>query len=210
MNTARRFFCLEGIDGSGKTTQMEFLVAALKDRGYEVLALREPGGSAISEKIRALLLDPAYKGTMSSRAELLLYNAARAQVIDEIIRPALASGKIVLADRFAWSTLAYQGYGRKLNVREVEELSALTCGDCVPELTIVFDIPVKESRARMAGEGRTPDRLESEKEEFFERVRSGYKSIAETHSDCVALLDARESRDELRDKVLNLICDRLK
>lgn len=210
MNSASRFFCLEGIDGSGKTTQMEFLTAALKSRGYDVLTLREPGGSVISERIRALLLDPAYKGMMSPRAELLLYNAARAQVIDEIIRPALAAGKVVLADRFAWSTLAYQGYGRNLNVRDVEALSALTCGEFVPELTLIFDIPVKESRARMAGAGRTPDRLESEKEEFFERVRSGYKAIAAAHPDCVVLLDALESRESLRDKSLKLIYDKLK
>ena len=117
MSTANRFFCLEGIDGSGKTTQLTMLQEELARRGFQSIRVREPGGTDISEKIRNILLSPVHKGKMSDLTELLLYNAARAQVISEIIQPALANGKVVLADRYAWSTLAYQGFGRGIDTR---------------------------------------------------------------------------------------------
>ncbi len=209
LKTSARFFSLEGIDGSGKTTQMDLLEQSLQDMGYECVRVREPGGSRISEAIRSLLLDSAYKGLMGDRAELLLYNAARAQVIEEIIQPALNSGKVVLADRFAWSTLAYQGFGRGLDIPMVVNLSAITCGKCFPELTIVLDVGVREGRLRMVGEGRKPDRLEAEKEEFFERVRKGYQQIAADFPDCVSLIDASQSRETLHHAILQLIKARL-
>lgn len=209
LKTASRFFCLEGIDGSGKTTQMDLLEQSLRDMGYECVRVREPGGSRISEAIRALLLDPAYKGLMGDRAELLLYNAARAQVIEEVIQPALNAGKVVLADRFAWSTLAYQGFGRGLNTSMVENLSEITCGECFPELTIVLDMDVKEGRLRMASEGKQPDRLEAEKEDFFERVRKGYQQISKDFPECVSLVDASQSREAMHEIILQLIKSRL-
>jgi len=209
LKTASRFFCLEGIDGSGKTTQMDLLEQSLRDMGYECVRVREPGGSRISEAIRALLLDPAYKGLMGDRAELLLYNAARAQVIEEVIQPALNAGKVVLADRFAWSTLAYQGFGRGLNTSMVENLSEITCGECFPELTIVLDMDVKEGRLRMASEGKQPDRLEAEKEDFFERVRKGYQQISKDFPECVSLVDASQSREAMHEIILQLIKFRL-
>jgi dTMP kinase len=209
LKMASRFFCLEGIDGSGKTTQMDLLERSLRDMGYECVRVREPGGSRISEAIRALLLDPAYKGLMGDRAELLLYNAARAQVIEEVIQPALNAGKVVLADRFAWSTLAYQGFGRGLNTSMVANLSEITCGECFPELTIVLDMDVKEGRLRMASEGKQPDRLESEKEDFFERVRKGYQQIAKDFPECVSLVNASQSRDAMHEIILQLIKSKL-
>ena len=143
MQTAKHFFSLEGIDGSGKSTQIDKLIEVLTSEGYSVVKLREPGGAKISEGIRELLLDPAFKGIMGDKTELLLYNAARAQVIHEVIQPALDAGKIVIADRFAWSTFAYQGYARGLGTELVQRLTEITCGGCFPELTVVLDLTVE-------------------------------------------------------------------
>ena len=173
MQTAKRFFSLEGIDGSGKSTQIDMLIAKLTAEGYSVVKLREPGGAKISERVREILLDPAFKGIMGDKTELLLYNAARAQVIHEIIRPALEAGKVVIADRFAWSTFAYQGYARGLGADLVQRLTEITCGDCFPELTVVLDLTVERSRARTAKRGEAPDRLEQEKADFFEGCARG-------------------------------------
>ena len=154
MQTAKHFFSLEGIDGSGKSTQIDKLIEVLTSEGYSVVKLREPGGAKISEGIRELLLDPAFKGIMGDKTELLLYNAARAQVIHEVIQPALDAGKIVIADRFAWSTFAYQGYARGLGTELVQRLTEITCGGCFPELTVVLDLTVEATRAhREAGRG---------------------------------------------------------
>ena len=160
MKTAKHFFSLEGIDGSGKTTQIDMLIDALTKEGYSVVKLREPGGAKISERVREILLDTSFKGIMSDKTELLLYNAARAQVIAEIIQPALDAGKIVIADRFAWSTFAYQGYARGLGADLVQRLTEITCDGCFPELTVVLDIDVQRGRARTAKRGEAPDRLE--------------------------------------------------
>lgn len=209
MRTAKKFFSLEGIDGSGKTTQLDKLTAALTDLGYTVVKLREPGGAKISERIRELLLDPSFKGIMSDETELLLYNAARAQVIAEIIKPALAAGKVVIADRFAWSTFAYQGYARGIDTGLVQRLTEITCDGCFPELTVVLDIDVTRSRARTAKRGEAPDRLESEKAEFFERVRKGYLAAAKNFSDCVVAIDADREPDVVFEDLLRLIKSRL-
>ena len=190
MLTAKRFFSLEGIDGSGKTTQIDMLIAALEGEGYSVVKLREPGGAKISERVREILLDSSFKGIMGDKTELMLYNAARAQVIHEIIQPALDAGKVVIADRFAWSTFAYQGYARGLGADMVQRLTELTCGSCFPELTVVLDIDVMRGRARTAKRGEAPDRLEQEKADFFERVRQGYLAAARDYPDCVAAIDA--------------------
>ena len=210
MKTAKRFFSLEGIDGSGKSTHIEKLANALEAEGYSVVRLREPGGAKISERIREILLDASFKGIMADKTELLLYNAARAQVIHEIIQPALDAGSVVIADRFAWSTFAYQGYARGLGADKVQRLTELTCGGCFPELTIVLDLTVEASRKRMANRGGTPDRLESEKAEFFERVREGYLAAGRDYSDCVSVVDADRTQDEVHRDVLSLIHAKLK
>lgn len=210
MKTAKRFFSLEGIDGSGKSTQIDMLISALEAEGYSVVKLREPGGAKISERIRELLLDPAFKGVMSDKAELLLYNAARAQVIKEIIQPSLDAGKIVIADRFAWSTYAYQGYARGLGADLVQSLTEITCGGCFPELTVVLDLTVEASRARTAKRGEAPDRLESEKAEFFERVREGYLAAARKFPECVAAIDAARSPEEVFNELYRLVLAKLK
>jgi dTMP kinase len=209
MQTAKHFFSLEGIDGSGKSTQIDKLIEVLTSEGYSVVKLREPGGAKISEGIRELLLDPAFKGIMGDKTELLLYNAARAQVIHEVIQPALDAGKIVIADRFAWSTFAYQGYARGLGADLVQRLTEITCGGCFPELTVVLDLTVEASRARTAKRGEAPDRLESEKAEFFERVRKGYLAAARDYSDCVAAIDADRTPDEVFADLYKLVKARL-
>lgn len=210
MKTAKRFFSLEGIDGCGKTTQLVRLAEALEQKGFDVLRIREPGGSEISEKIRGLLLDIRYKGVMDAQTELLLYNAARSQVIAEKIAPALSKGKVVLADRFAWSTLAYQGYGRGIDPQTIVNLSEIACRGFMPELTIVLDLSVEESRKRQARDERTPDRLESEAASFFERIRNGYRQIASDFPECVTLLDAEKNIDEIQSQIQNLVLERLR
>ena len=209
MNTAKRFFSLEGIDGSGKTTQIDMLIEALTAEGYSVVKLREPGGAKISERVRGILLDPGFKGVMGDKTELLLYNAARAQVIHEIIQPALDAGKVVIADRFAWSTFAYQGYARGLGADMVQRLTELTCDGCFPELTVVLDIDVMRGRARTAKRGEAPDRLEQEKADFFERVRQGYLAAAHDYPDCVAAIDADRSPEAVFADLYRLVKERL-
>ena len=209
MQTAKRFFSLEGIDGSGKSTQIDMLIEKLTAEGYSVVKLREPGGAKISERVREILLDPAFKGIMGDKTELLLYNAARAQVIHEIIQPALDAGKVVIADRFAWSTFAYQGYARGLGADLVQRLTEITCGDCFPELTVVLDLTVERSRVRTAKRGEAPDRLEQEKADFFERVRQGYLAAARDYPDCVAAIDADRTPEEVFGDLYKLIKSRL-
>ena len=209
MQTAKRFFSREGIDGSGKSTQIDMLIEKLTAEGYSVVKLREPGGAKISERVREILLDASFKGVMGDKTELLLYNAARAQVIHEIIQPALDAGKIVIADRFAWSTFAYQGYARGLGAGMVQKLTELTCGSCFPELTVVLDLTVERSRARTAKRGEAPDRLEQEKADFFERVRQGYLAAAREYPECVAAIDADRSPEEVFGDLYKLIKSRL-
>ena len=209
MQTAKRFFSLEGIDGSGKSTQIDMLIEKLTAEGYSVVKLREPGGAKISERVREILLDASFKGVMGDKTELLLYNAARAQVIHEIIQPALDAGKIVIADRFAWSTFAYQGYARGLGAGMVQKLTELTCGSCFPELTVVLDLTVERSRARTAKRGEAPDRLEQEKADFFERVRQGYLAAAHEYPECVAAIDADRSPEKVFGDLYKLIKSRL-
>ena len=209
MQTAKRFFSLEGIDGSGKSTQIDMLIEKLTAEGYSVVKLREPGGAKISERVREILLDASFKGVMGDKTELLLYNAARAQVIHEIIRPALEAGKVVIADRFAWSTFAYQGYARGLGADLVKRLTEITCSGCFPELTVVLDLTVERSRARTAKRGEAPDRLEQEKADFFERVRQGYLAAAREYPECVAAIDADRSPEEVFGDLYKLIKSRL-
>lgn len=207
--STKHFFSLEGIDGSGKTTQLELLANALEAKGYKVVKFREPGGSIISEQIRSLLLDRTFKGKMDNTTELLLYNAARAQVISEVILPALQDGNIVLADRFAFSTLAYQGYGRNISLKKVNELSAITCENCFPELTIILDIDAKQSKIRRSKRAGAPDRLEAEADSFFTKVQEGYRQIAKDYPDSVALFNALLPKEEIHEKILSAVLSKL-
>lgn len=199
-----RFFCLEGIDGCGKSTQINLLLEELGRRGLPAIRIREPGGTEISEKIRNIILSPT-NGKMASVTELMLYSAARAQLIHEVVAPALEAGKVVIADRFAWSTLAYQGFGRNLDVAIIEPLIEVAVGTNWPALTFILDIPVELFQERSAKEGREPDRMELEKSDFFERVRKGYQTIAERYPEQVVLLDGTRSPMAVHKDILDRI-----
>ena len=194
-----RFICLEGIDGCGKSTQVAALENLFKSEGRKVLRIREPGGTKISEAVRQILLDPEYKGKMNDITELFLYNAARSQLIQEVIKPALQKGFVVLADRFAYSTLAYQGYGRGLDIEMVKNMLRMACGVFFPNKTFILDIPVPLSRERCSKDAsrNETDRIECEQDDFFERVRQGYRAIARENSQTCVLVNATGSQENI-------------
>lgn len=185
------FVTFEGGEGCGKSTQLEALATRLIEGGLSVVTLREPGGTRVGELVRAALLDPAHV-EMSARAELLLYEASRAQLIAEKIAPALVAGSVVLCDRFFDSTTAYQGYGRGLPLDEIEALNRIATGGLVPDLTIVLDIDPVLGLARATAAGA--DRLEAEDLAFHERVRSGFLEIARKEPVRVVVVDASGER----------------
>jgi dTMP kinase len=169
------FITFEGPDGSGKSTQMRLLSEKLRGLGFEVLETVEPGGTRIGKKIRAILLDKAHQ-EMSWAAELLLYFAARAQNVDEYIRPALRAGRIVLSDRYTDSTMAYQGMGRGLGEEVVNDLHRVACAGLQPRLTLCYDIDVETGLARARERGT--DRMDDQAAEFHRKVRAAYRRIA--------------------------------
>lgn len=195
-----RFFSLEGLDGSGKTTQILLLAEQLKSGGRDVVTVREPGGTSVSDSIRRLLLSP--ENPIVPTAELLLFSAARAQLVAQVIAPALADGKVVLADRFGWSTLAYQGYGRGMDREQIRILSGIACGGTWPAHSFLLDLPAEDMRARLDSGRRQADRMESENARFFERVRTGYLEIARENADRFTVLDARQSPETVLKTIL--------
>ena len=195
MSSRGLFITVEGIDGCGKSTQARLIAAALEAAGHDVLRLREPGGVKISEQIRAILLDPA-NGEMGDVCELLLYEAARAQLVHQVIRPALAAGKTVVCDRFYDSTTAYQAFADGLDRNIVSQANELAVDGCRPDLTLVFDLPVEDALRRRSGR-EAEDRLELKGLEFQERVAAGFRAVAADEPDRVKLIDAGESIAEV-------------
>lgn len=193
------FVTLEGIDGCGKSTQVARLVSALESSGREVVALREPGGTNISEKIRALLLDPA-NGEMSADCELMLYEAARAQLVREVIEPALERGAVVVCDRFYDSTTAYQCVARGLDARLVGIANSLGSCGVAPDVTLVLDIDPEVAFARATAAGA--DRLEGEGLAFQRAVRAGYLGLASAEPSRVRLVDATGTPEEVFSRVV--------
>lgn len=189
------FITVEGIDGVGKSTQAALIEAVLDSAGYDVLRLREPGGAKISEQIRAILLDPA-NAEMGDVCELLLYEAARAQLVHQVIRPALAAGKTVVCDRFYDSTTAYQAFADGLDCNMVSQANELAVDGCRPDLTLVFDLPVEDALRRRSGR-EAEDRLELKGLEFQERVAAGFRAVAADEPDRVKLIDAGGSIAEV-------------
>jgi dTMP kinase len=178
------FITFEGIEGSGKTTQLRLLHKHLQALGYQTIVTREPGGCAISDIIRALLLDPE-NGNMASRTELLLYSAARAQHVVECIQPALKAGKVVLCDRFSDATTVYQGTGRGLDVKQLETINNFATAGLTPDLTLLLDYPVEEGLQRARSRNSTENmksegRFELEALTFHQRIRTGYLELAST------------------------------
>lgn len=186
------FITLEGVEGSGKTTQTALVADALRVAGHRVTVTREPGGTRAGEAIRAIFLDPAV--SLHAAAELLLVLADRAQHVREKLKPALAAGEIVLSDRYSDSTVAYQGYGRGLDLKLLDELNRLASDGARPDLTLVLDLAVEtgleRTRARVRGDVRGPDRFEGEQVEFHRRVRDGFLTIARDEPDRVKTIDA--------------------
>ncbi|MEZ4651282.1 MAG: dTMP kinase [Candidatus Eisenbacteria bacterium] len=199
----RRFLSFEGTEGSGKTTQVRRLEAELAQAGWNTLLVREPGGTALSERVRTLLLDPA-TGVVAPWAELALYVAARAQLVAESIRPALEAGRLVLADRFGDSSVVYQGVARGIPVEQIEQLNDWATGTLRPGLTVLFDLDPEVGLARISSRG-TRDRLESEPLEFHHKVRNGYLALAARSPERVQVLDASLPEEEVFARLRSLV-----
>lgn len=194
------FITFEGADGCGKTTQIDLLAKFLENNGYDILLTREPGAKGLGEKIREILLN--YDGEVSDRCESFLFLADRAQNIDTIVKPAVNNGKIVLCDRHIDSTVAYQGYGRGLDLNRINMLNNLAVNGVKPDLTFVFDIDIETSMQRV---GKEKDRMEKSGKEFFNKVREGYLSIAKLEPDRVKVIDASRSIEEISKNVIDII-----
>jgi dTMP kinase len=207
------FITFEGSEGCGKSTQIPLLVERLRSAGYrEVLALREPGGTAIGEEIRHTLQYSKVNEAMTPEAELLLMNASRAQLVREIIRPALTAGRIVVCDRFYDSTVAYQGYGRGLDLERVREVIDLAVGETRPDLTLYLRVAPAVSAARLqARKTAAPvrDRFEESGQSFFERVVRGYEAIAAAEPRRVHALEADGAVNTVSEAIWNLVRPRL-
>lgn len=197
------FITIEGCEGTGKSTQAVLLSQALREAGLSVLELREPGGTPLGEAVRDILLDREHDG-LDARAELLLYEAARAELTKRVILPGLASGGVVVCDRYYDSTTAYQGYGRGLSLDEIARLNDFAASELSPDLTIVLDLDPAEGLGR-ATESSAPDRLEAEGIGFHERVRAGFLQIARNEPGRVTLVDASGSPDEVAVRVLDAV-----
>ncbi|MGO4454685.1 dTMP kinase [Arthrobacter sp. RAF14] len=188
-NGSGLFIAFEGGDGAGKSTQSRLLAEALRDRGMVVVQTREPGGTEIGEKLRSLVLDHGH-GEIDARTEALMYAAARAAHVEQLIRPALSRGEAVITDRYIDSSVAYQGIGRGLGTREVRELNAWATDSLWPDFTVVLDVDPAEGRARRAPGGE--DRLESEPDSFHAQVRDAYLDAAAAAPERYLVIDARQ------------------
>jgi dTMP kinase len=203
------FITLEGPEGSGKTTHARLLADWLSQAGCDVLTTREPGGTRIGDVVRTLLLDPAYAG-IRPETEFLLFSAARAQNVGEVIRPHLEKGGVVVCDRFADSSLAYQGYGRQLDPDALRTITTFATGSLLPDLTFCLDLPVTEGFRRKQESGQDgSDRLEQEQLAFHERVRAGYLALAKAEPDRWTILDATRPIAEVQQEIRSRVSGRL-
>jgi len=204
MQTRGRFITFEGIDGSGKTTQMHVLAERLRREGREVLETVEPGGTEVGAQIRRILLDSANQD-LRPTSELLLYFASRAQNVEQSIRPALAQGKIVLCDRFTDSTLAYQGCARGLGEETVLTLDQIACRGLVPDLTLLIDVDLEtalaRARVRNVGTAGSETRMDNQSLEFHRKVREAYLDLARKHCDRIRIIDGRGTPDAVATRV---------
>lgn len=197
------FITLEGPEGAGKSTNREYLAERLREQGVDVLLTREPGGTPLAERIRELLLDPSDE-PMAADTELLLVFAARAQHLQQVIRPALAKGSVVLCDRFTDATYAYQGGGRGLSIERIAQLEQFVQDELRPNLTLIFDLPVEVGLARAAARGRL-DRFEQEGRGFFEAVRQAYLQRAAQAPQRYRVLDAGQSLAQVQADIDTLL-----
>lgn len=208
------FITLEGIEGSGKTTQIKLLVSVLQAKGYDCLFTREPGATRIGEKIRAILLDSNHTA-MLPITELLLYEADRAQHVREVIEPALAANKVVVSDRFFDATTVYQGYARGYDLKIIEQMHRMVLGQLNPDLTIVLDLPVDSGLARAWERIRnqdgslSEDRFEKENLLFHEKVRQGYLTLASLEPERFRVIDASGDPETVHENVVEVVLNRL-
>ncbi|NLD91996.1 MAG: dTMP kinase [Fibrobacter sp.] len=204
-----KFITFEGIDGCGKSTQLALTSKLLAEKGFDVVVTREPGGTLISEKIREILLSPD-NSEMVNECEILLYCAARAQHVREKIIPEVASGKIVLCDRFQEATFGYQGYGRGIPLDVLKTVNTYATGGLNPDLTFIFDLSVETSAVRMAKINKAKDRLEQNSAEFFQKIRDGFLNMAKSSPERIKLINAEQSIEQISEEVINLIQKHIK
>mgnify|MGYP000918980792 FL=1 len=190
------FITFEGIEGAGKTTHMQFACTYLEKQGVSVVQTREPGGTALGERIRALLLDDELPA-MAAKTELMLMFAARVEHIDKVIQPALTQGQWVLSDRFYDASYAYQGYGRGMDLALIDQLKSFSVGELKPDLSLLFDLDLETSAARVTGRGKA-DRFEQEQADFFSKVRAGYLALAKQEPARIQILDACQTIDKVQ------------
>ena len=202
------FITLEGGEGSGKTTQAVRLCQSLTERGYNVLHTREPGGTAVAERLRSILLEKSVE-PMASETETLIILAARRQHADQVIRPALAHGTLVICDRFSDSTMAYQGYARGLDLKILRTMNDWATGGLTPHLTVLFDLPVAAGLTRRRSEAVSQNRLDLETKRFHTKVRAGFLALAKREPRRIKTIDARQSPDAIARQVETLVLDRL-
>lgn len=204
MSDLNRFVSFEGLDFSGKSTQIKLLTSKLEQAGQQVLLLREPGGTQISEKIRTILLDKKHMG-MTDVCEVLLYSAARHQLLAEKIIPEIAFGNFVVADRYVDSTTAYQGYGRQIPMSFIRELNKIATKDMMPAVTFYLDIDLETLKLRRNDRASETDRLENQEDSFYERIRQGYLDIAKLNSGRIIMLDGNLAVEVLQKKIWEFV-----
>lgn len=201
------FITLEGGDGSGKTTQMQKIVEWLEREGIDVVATREPGGTQTGQEIREIVLHS--RSEIFAKAEALLYAADRAQHINEVVRPALAQGKVLLQDRYIDSSVAYQGAGRVLDSHEIRKLSLWATDGLVPDLTILLDLPPEFMADRLSNSRKRFDRLEAEQQDFHIRVREEYLALAKAEPERIAVVNAAQDEDAVFDDIIVILRKRI-
>jgi len=201
------FITFEGSEGCGKTTQVQKLAERLAHSGVTHLVTREPGGTPIGETIRELLQFAPHNSSMTPETELFLFEASRSQLVREIIKPALERGMCVIADRFFDSTTVYQGAARTLDRELIERLNTFAVGDCIPDVTFVLDVDAATAKSRMQGPRKT-DRMEQQPAEFYERVREGYRALAEREPSRVVLIDGSREADKVETEIWETLSSR--
>lgn len=210
MDKRGKFITIEGVEGSGKTTQAALLAEYLRKQGIDVVETREPGGTEVGEKIRQILLSPV-QSSLTAMSELLLFLAARAQQVAEVIAPALASGKWVVCDRFCDATIAYQGHGRGIETRAIQKTNDIATGGLKPDITVLLDLDVETgiSRAvtakREFADGKHGDRMEKEHKEFHRRVRKGYLQLAEQQPDRIKVIPVTGSIEDIHKRIVSFV-----
>ena len=198
------FITLEGPEGSGKSCQIPGLAAFIREKGYEVLTTREPGGTAIGDQVRQVIMN--LKNTeMNPRTEILLFCAARAQIVDQVIRPALRRGEVVISDRYGDSTLAYQGYGHRMDLDILKQILSFATGGLKPDLTLLLDVDVEEGLRRRRCSGGEWNRLDAYEVEFHKRVRAGYHELAKAEPDRWEVIDANLNVEMVQSNIRKVI-----